>query len=131
MTDLKQNLTQALNAMMAVCEQNDQLQARIKHLEGLQGGQELWCVQIQETGELLAMKSRVAADRRAADLNALGMVGITAEVIVSPWPSDIHFDKAFEILEAWLSAANDALQVKTAEIATVNGLLRARASLQE
>lgn len=126
MTDLAKKATEAI---LAVFQHNDQLQARIKDLEALQGDQELWCVIIKQTGETLAMKSKDAAEKHAGDLNGLGLEGVTAEVIASPWPQDIHTAKSFRIMEAWLDAANHALQVKTAEILTMRGLLCACAAL--
>lgn len=120
MTDLKYSATQA---MLAVYEQNDQLHARVKALEALQGDQELWCVLIQGTGETLAMKSKDAAEQRADELNALGLEGMAASVMASPWPQDIHFAKAFAILEAWLHAANHALNARSGEVVTLRSML--------
>lgn len=124
MTDLKHNATQAI---LAVYAHADQLEARVAELEALQGNPELWCVRLQGSGEILAMKSKGAAEHHAGEFNSLGLDGVTASVIRSPWPQDIHFAKAFRLLESWLDAANQALQAKSAELVKLRGLIGAGA----
>lgn len=120
------------DATLALYRDHERLTARVAELEALQSGdRELWCVLIQETGETLAMKSKDAAERQAGELNGLGLEGVTAAVVASPWPLDIHFDKAFKILEAWLEAANHALQSKTAEVVQIRSFFHALANPQD
>lgn len=125
MNELKHKATQAI---LAVYEQNDKLKSRVKDLEALQGDQAQWCVLIQGTGETLAMKSKAAAEQRAGELNALGLEGLAASVVESPWPQDIHIAKAFAILEAWLQSANNALDARSAEVVTLRAVLALRSS---
>lgn len=120
MTDLKQSAT---NAILAVYAENDQLRARNAQLEALQGPQELWCVHVQGPDDMLAMKSKEAADKYAADINALDIPCVNAVVVPSPWSLDIHTANAFAVLEQWLEESNAAMGLMTAQLGKMRHLL--------
>lgn len=113
MTDLKANATRAI---LAVYAENDRLRERNDQLEALQGTQELWCVHVQGPDDMLAMKSKGAAEKCAADINALDIPCVHAVVAPSPWPLDIHTANAFAVLEQWLEESNASMALMSAQL---------------
>ena len=120
MSDLKQNAT---DAILAVYAENDRLRARNAQLEALQGPQELWCVHVHGPDDMLAMKSKEAAEKCAAQINALGIPCVNGVVVPSPWPLDIHTANAFDVLERWLDESNASMALMAAQLDKARHLL--------
>lgn len=80
------------------------------------GSQELWCVSLSVAGHMLAMRSREAAEQRAAEINQVSEGVETASVVSSPWPLDVHTAKAFEVLETWLAATDRTVSAQQIQI---------------
>lgn len=95
----------------------DQEQARVKTLEDyLFGSPELWCVTLQVAGQVLAMRSKAVAERYASEITEVSGGAEVATVVPSPWPLDVHTEKAFEVIEGWLAGAERTLTAQQIQI---------------
>ncbi|WP_313453379.1 hypothetical protein [Stutzerimonas nitrititolerans] len=122
MDAIKNALTHNTIALYQVC---DDLKRRAETLEQyLFGKPDLWCVSMPVAGQLLAMRSREAAEKYAAEINVVSGGMENATVVESPWPMDVHYSNAIAVVEGWLDAAERSLTAQQIQIGRMRRHLR-------